>query len=684
MEDAKQKPTAAVSRIVVAVIVIIIIVVAAAAIGFSGMMSKTAASSTSTSIITSSSSSVSTELSSSISPPSNSASNSAASSTPLNSSQLTVIENEPPNTIDPAGGFFAGEDDVMTNVWQGLVTFNYTSINEIAPILGLNWSSSANYSSYTFYLRQDAYFMNGDPFNASVVWFSIYRTILMNQIGASFFTNLLYNGTTALASGYNVPGGVLEALQSAGYQFSATNATLAQEQAAFDLASILSNFSSSNSTIQKIMSYPNQAIVVSGTFEVQFNLVNPYSDFVQVLAAPNADQIDPSFVDANGGVQPNSANTYVNTHSMGTGPYYVKSYVEGNVLTLQENPNYWAAKLPQNESNIMLTTPHIPVIVIEYTTESSQIILGIESNNAALVEGPPEPALTPNYLASIATAPGVEVMSLPNAAKFLYLMIVLDTEKYPYNITSVRQAIADSVNYSEILDSVSGPYGQAYVGPISPGLPYYNPANLPPYSYQPANAIKILSGLGFALSLPNGSTINPGGRTFSPTFTYVSTDAAEVKIAEEVQAMFSDVGLQLKLNPVTTQTLENSISQSGTASTYPEMLLYYWYPSWLDPVYQDLVLQVNIQYGGIAGDEAWFNNTMVNNITNSLPFLTNATLANESVAQVYQTVYQQVPYIWLYAIVPYWVQRTYVTGVIYNPGILGYYYALIQYKSSGS
>jgi len=602
---------------------------------------------------------------------------------PQNTSQLVVVENEPPNSYDPASGFFAGEDEILVNTYQELAMFNYTSISQFAPILAQSWTNSADYTSYTFTLRNNAYFANGDAFNASVVWFNFYRTIIMNQIGASYFTNILYNGTTALATGYNVPAGVPAALEAGGYQLSSTNSTLEQMQAATDLTHILSNFNAADPTIQKIMSYPNQAVVVVDPYTVTFNLVNPYVYFLQVVCVPGAGQVDPAFVDQNGGVQPNSPNTYVNTHTMGTAPYEVKSYTPGEVLTEIANPNYWAAKLPADESNIMLTPPKISTIVVEYATAATEMIQSIESNTASLIEGPPLPALTPNYLPSLAMYPGIEVQNLPNAPIFLCLMAALDTMQYPYNITNFRVALSTAVNYTEIISSVGNGYTSSYLGPITPRLPYYNPANLPPYSYNPANSITLLKQLGFQLNLPNGTTINPGGKTVPPlSITYVTEDAAETKIAEEMQTMFANVGLQFKLNGVTTEAEESLISQPGTAASYPGMLIWYWYPSWLDPVYQDLVVQTNVQYGGVLGDVSWFNNTQVNDLTNTLPFNTNPTQVNQSVTQVYNIVYQQAPDLWLYGINPYWVQRTYLNGIIYNPGILGFYYPLMYYGSS--
>jgi peptide/nickel transport system substrate-binding protein len=592
------------------------------------------------------------------------------------------VENEPPNSYDPASGFFAGEDEVLVNTYQELAMFNYTSMSQFAPILAQSWTANPGYTSYTFTLRNDAYFANGDAFNASVVWFNFYRTVVMNQIGASYFTNILYDYTTALAAGVNVPTGLPAALAAAGYQLSSTNSTLQQIQAANDLAQILSSFDATNATIQKIMAYPNQAVVVVDPFTVTFNLVNPYVYFVQVVAVPGAGQVDPAFVDQNGGVQVNSQNTYVNTHTMGTAPYEVKSYTRGEVLTEVVNPNYWAAKLPASQSNIMLTPPKISTIVVEYATAATEMIQSIESNTASLIEGPPLPALTPNYLPSLATYPGIEVQNLQGAPIFLSLLAALDTEQYPYNITSFRVALSTAINYTEINTSVGNGYTTQFVGPITPGLDYYNPANLPPYSYNPSKSIALLTQLGFQLSLANGTTINPGGKTAQLSITYVTPDAAETKIAEEMQTMFANIGLQFKLNGVTTEAEESLISQPGTAATYPGMLIWYWYPSWLDPVYQDLVVQTNVAYGGIAGNVPWFNNTQVNDLTNTLPFNTNPTQVKQSVIQVYNIVYQQVPDLWLYGINPYWVQRTYVSGIIYNPGILGFYYPLVYYNSS--
>jgi peptide/nickel transport system substrate-binding protein len=261
-------------------------------------------------------------------------------------------------------------------------------------------------------------------------------------------------------------------------------------------------------------------------------------------------------------------------------------------------------------------------------------------------------------------------------------MITLDTQKYPYNITNFRWALSYAVNYSQIFSSVSGQYGKPYLGPISPGMPYYNPENLPTYSFNRDASIKLLKGLGFNLNLPNGTVVNPNGKKVSLSLSYVTTDEAQVKIAQLVQSMLGNVGLSVTLNGITVATETTELSQSATAASYPEMLLWYWYPSWLDPVYQDLVTQTNSVYCGISGNIACLTNSTIDALTAPLPFQTDLTQYNAAVNKVYRMTYQQVPDIWLYATVPFWVQRSYVNGLIYNPGILGTYFPLVYYTPS--
>lgn len=590
-----------------------------------------------------------------------------------------------PISYDVATGFATQEQEIMINVYQGLLMYNYTSGTELAPILGTSWTVSPNGSTYTFMLRNDAYFANGDLFNASVVWYNYYRDILMNQFAATFFTNTLYNGTTAYADGVNIPAGVQNAMAANGYTFT-SNMTAQPAQVASDLATLLSNFNTANTTIQNIMSYPGQAVQVVNNYEVQFNLIQPYSFFQLILASPGALLTDPAYVNQNGGVQVNNESTFMNTHTMSTGPYEVETYVPSEYVTFQANSNYWAAKIPANESNIMLTPPHIPVVITQYFNGAvSEVLQGFENNQAAFIQGPPTPTLSipPSYLESLRTTPGVNVTEYPNAPTFAYLMAPLDTQKYPTNITAFRQAIVHAVNISQLIQSVAAGYAEPYVGPIPPGDAYYNPENLTVYGYNPEESIQLLTSAGFAVSLPNGTTINSSGKTIpSLLFSYTSGDAAQLKLSQEMQIDLANVGIPVTLSPLTATSDETVLTQPGNATTYPNIMLWYWYPGWMDTVAQDLVVTVNGYYGGFSGNVAWFDNATINNLTFNLPYVTNQTQYNETVAQVYNMVYQQAPDLWLYALVQYTITRDYVGGMFLSPFLTGTYFPLLYYKTS--
>ncbi len=99
---------------------------------------------------------------------------------PPNPNELVDISwTASPDCLDPATGFYVQDEEIFNVVFQELVTWNPSNIYEVEPMLATNWTVSPDYKHYTFTLRQGVYFTDGEPFNATVVWFSLYRTIIM-------------------------------------------------------------------------------------------------------------------------------------------------------------------------------------------------------------------------------------------------------------------------------------------------------------------------------------------------------------------------------------------------------------------------------------------------------------------------------------------------------------------------
>jgi len=85
------------------------------------------------------------------------------------------------DNLDPHLSSATGTQEVMFNVFTGLV--NTDTRGEIVPELATHWEISQDQLLYTFFLREDAYFHNGDPVEAKDVKYSLER--LQGKVGES-------------------------------------------------------------------------------------------------------------------------------------------------------------------------------------------------------------------------------------------------------------------------------------------------------------------------------------------------------------------------------------------------------------------------------------------------------------------------------------------------------------------
>jgi len=93
-----------------------------------------------------------------------------SSSSAPTSNTLTVEEQDQPDTLDPAVTYVTPGWEVVDQIYQGLVTYNGSSITSFEGVLASSWTVSGDGMNYTFQLRHDVTFSNGDPFNAYVMW----------------------------------------------------------------------------------------------------------------------------------------------------------------------------------------------------------------------------------------------------------------------------------------------------------------------------------------------------------------------------------------------------------------------------------------------------------------------------------------------------------------------------------
>ncbi len=122
---------------------------------------------------------------------------------------LVVEEESQPDSLDPAVGYTTPGWEIIEQVYQGLLAPDGTSYTTYIGVLAQNWTVSSDGMTYTFSLRPGVTFSNGDPFNAYVMWFSIYRTLVMNQAPAWILGQNL--GTTN-GAGFNITDSILNSI----------------------------------------------------------------------------------------------------------------------------------------------------------------------------------------------------------------------------------------------------------------------------------------------------------------------------------------------------------------------------------------------------------------------------------------------------------------------------------------
>ena len=575
--------------------------------------------------------------------------------------------------VDPAVGFTLGDLPVFAAVFQPLVAYNGTDTTTLVPVIASGYSIQNNYQTYTFAIRPGVTFSNGDPVTPAVVWFSFARILVIGQgPGVSDYVSLLFPANYSI-SGYSSPWGVDKAINAATGLHTVGNPALTANA----LANMLSNFNPSNSTIQAIMSYPNQGMVVLNSTSVEFNLLNPYSYYPSDLASGWGTAImDPTFIDAHGGVQANAVNAYLtNNPQPGTGPYVLTSYTPGSQAVLQISPNYWGKSL-QNPS-IPDEPAHISTVIVNYGQGVNNRLNGFIHNQVELSY------VEPQTLNELPGTPSTYILNTGPSDADVY--ISLNTQLYPMNITNLRLALVHAVNYTSIVHDVCKDLCVPYVGPIVPYFKStYNPGQLTPYSYDLNLAKQYMNESGwqghFNVVLPDGTVLgDPNAKQLPPLTIEVPAPLDPFVEAEfsVIQAGWEQIGVAAAIQAVAVSVLMGpETTVQGTAL----LQINNWYPDWPDPVMQSMV-ELTGTAGGAAGNLAWFMNPRILTLNTQMPFTTDQAQQLQMITEGTKIVYDNAPYLWLPDPDIYFLVQPYLKGVAFNP-FSGYYYNAMYYSTS--
>jgi peptide/nickel transport system substrate-binding protein len=550
---------------------------------------------------------------------------------------LVVEEESQPDSMDPAVAYTTPGWEVVEQVYQGLVAPNGTSYTTYIGVLARDWTVSSDGMTYTFSLRPGVTFSNGDPFNAYVMWFSIYRNLLMNQGPAWILGQNLAPGNGA---SFNVTDAMLNSM----------------------------DYTSPSSEDLAQMTNPDQSVQVGASDQLiihlgyGYNGQAPYSAFLATLSTPIAMAVDPKVVEANGGVVAGERNNWMETHALGTSFYELQSWVQGQSITLVKNRNYWGANVQVAERNNAIQ-PAILDTINFYYKPTSTMIADLRSNSAQIVLAPS------SQLGVLKQIEGVTVSVLPTvfgSSEGIFFIYMDPYAFAPFQDLRVREAIANAIDYKSIIHTVFNDLATQWIGPVPPGFPYYNEstADLQPYEFDPVKAANLLAEAGYRSTLPDGTQLNGAGEVFpSVNFLYDSDSSSESQVAEIISTELHSIGVHVNLTPLTFKQYSNVITstENVNSTVYPFGISFYSedYTASIDYVSA-------ITTTGQIGFSAYSNQTVTDWTIAAATALDEKTII-QNFRDITRTMYYDHTDIWLYVAYFIAANRSNVVGMIPNP-----------------
>jgi len=380
----------------------------------------------------------------------------SASLTPQKGGSITVAYKDDLATLDPAIGYDWTNWPAEKLVFDGLL--DYDSGTTIVPRLAESLPDvNSTATVYTFKLRKGVKFTNGREFTADDVVYSITRVLdpKTSSPGSGFFTGI---------------------------------------QGAQDF---IDGKATSVSGIQALDPYT-----------VQFTLSSPDVTFLNKMAL-NFAYIVPKEVVAQEGQNFGHA-------PVGTGPFVLKSWVSGQSLEFDRNPNYF-----------MTDRPYLDQINIQVGVAPDVALLRLEKGDIQLMGDPPPGADWARISSDPAWANRLEKQ--PQVST---IYIAINTTVKPFDNVQVRQALNMAIDKQHIIQLLNG-RGTVANQVLPPAMPGYD-KSYTGYEFNPDKAKALLAQAGY----PNG---------FETSMECISVDP-QPKLCESFQADLANIGVKLDIN----------------------------------------------------------------------------------------------------------------------------------------
>jgi peptide/nickel transport system substrate-binding protein len=249
---------------------------------------------------------------------------------------------------------------------------------------------------------------------------------------------------------------------------------------------------------------------------VTFTFSQPVGSFMSYVGDPNF-SILPRHIYQGTDVMTNPANMAM----VGTGPYVLDEWVQGDHLSLTRNEDYWQDGLP-----------YLDEVVFRPVSNPATAIASLQSGDIDFIMS----SIPPVNAQTLQTDDSIVLTSPSVMARTLDLWFNL--REAPFDDPQVREAINIAVDRQRMVDSIA--FGQTSTarGPIGSTSPYFDD-ELPEIERDLETAGELLDDAGF----PEQSD----GTRFSMTLRVSTSNDQFVRTAEVVRENLSDIGIDVEV-----------------------------------------------------------------------------------------------------------------------------------------
>jgi peptide/nickel transport system substrate-binding protein len=256
----------------------------------------------------------------------------------------------------------------------------------------------------------------------------------------------------------------------------------------------------------------------------------------------------------------NDPETFGSTTAIGTGPFKLVSWVRGDTVTLEKNPDYvnWGRPL-ENDG-----PPHVDRLIVRTVPEAQTRLAALRTGEVHIAEPPFDD------IPAIEAAGELDIVVADNTGQNVFWEFTIS--RPPFDDIRARQAVAYATDPEMAIEIIYGDLSQREWCPIARGV-FGNDQEFCQqfgYAYDPEKATELLAELGYGPDNPLQTTM------------YVWTGGNRHKLAEIFQAQLAQVNIQAAIEIMDIGTMNARVREQNESPDDPspgtfDMMTWSWY-----------------------------------------------------------------------------------------------------------